>query len=217
MRISHRHRFIFFAFPKTGSRSLRKALQPYSDVLSTDADRPGKTNGGVPIPTHIRPLDLRPIMAANGWPFDAYFRFVFVRNPWSRLVSLYRMIEEIGGRRAPPFDAWLMKVRTDGDGAAVGAERAPNWARYGTYTLDNFVGDENGRRLVDRVFRLEDMAAIPDELCHHGIPIAADAIRRENARPPVDLNAYYTSPALKAIVAMRYASDIAEFGYSYPS
>ena len=32
MRISHRHRFVFFANPKTGSSSVREVIDPYSDV-----------------------------------------------------------------------------------------------------------------------------------------------------------------------------------------
>ncbi len=31
MIISHRHRYIFFAVPKTGTHSVRTALRPYMD------------------------------------------------------------------------------------------------------------------------------------------------------------------------------------------
>jgi hypothetical protein len=89
--------------------------------------------------------------------------------------------------------------------------------RYGAYTLDRFVSDESGARLVDDVFRLEDMHAIPARLRQRGIPYPADTMPWINrTRRHVDLNAYYT-PALRALVAMRYAREIAEFGYGYPA
>ena len=32
MRISHRYRFVFLAYPRTASRSVREVLDPYSDI-----------------------------------------------------------------------------------------------------------------------------------------------------------------------------------------
>jgi hypothetical protein len=208
VRISHKYRFIFFAFPKTGSESVRKALDPISDVRGKMAiDFSRDPEGEYIIPDHATPMEVRAIFREKGWPF------VFVRNPWTRLVSLYRFIDQPDTK--PSFADWLVNSRTSGRGGGEESQVIRRSRRFGTYTLDNFVCDETGTRLVDYVFRMEDMPSVPTQLRARGIPIADDFIPAVNRQPPVDINAYYT-PALKAVVAMRYAKDIAEFHYSYP-
>jgi hypothetical protein len=224
VRISHRFRFIFFSFPKTGSVSVRRALDPVSEIKSTrEGLIPGRRairgeDGQWLIPGHIAPRDLRTVFEQEGWPFDDYFKFTFVRNPWSRLVSLYRMVQE-NRPGAPPFGEWLLQTKPGGEGAATTDGLPYLWEQYGTYTLDNFVCDENGKRLVDQVFRLEDIALFPEAMRKRGIPLKLTqkgTVPRSNNKPAVDLDAYYASPAFRAVVAARYAKDIKEFGYSYP-
>jgi hypothetical protein len=214
VRISHRHRFIFFSFPKTGSESVRLALDPISDVASGES---AELDSGArqAISAHIRPPDLRSIFNERGWPFDEYYRFVFVRNPWTRLVSLYRMIRRSNPRFQQPFDQWLVETRPSGAGGCVGSSGRLLYRRYGTYALDEFVCDERGKRLVDDVFRMEDMPIVPAKLREKGIPLPVEFMPVINRASRVDIADYYT-PALKAVVAMRYAKDIEEFRYSYP-
>lgn len=208
MRVSHRHKFVFLAFPKTGSESVRLALGPISDEKAGYGAFEG-------IDEHTPPLLIEPVFVSHGWAFDEYFRFVFVRNPWTRLVSLYRMVK----RHYPAFDwsfeRWVVSTRTDGEGGGAGGWDTPTFLRYGTYTLDNFVCDRHGKRLVDHVFRMEDMPLIPDELRRRGIPVKSAFMPGRNIGSPVDMNAFYP-PGLRALVAMRYAKDIAEFDYRYP-
>ncbi|MDD4955629.1 MAG: sulfotransferase family 2 domain-containing protein [Candidatus Omnitrophica bacterium] len=81
MRISHKYKFIFFSNPRTGSESVRKALDPFSDIFSSVND-PVYNN-------HITPEELKNHFLKMGWDWDKYFKFCFVRNPWDRLVSIY--------------------------------------------------------------------------------------------------------------------------------
>ena len=71
-----------------------------------------------------------------------------------------------------PVTEWLAGTRPDGPGG--GGKPHENFARYGTYKLSAFAGDEQGNLLVDDVFRLEDIDTLSDALRHHGLPIPAD-------------------------------------------
>lgn len=90
MRISHKYKFIFFANPKTGSETVRKILDPYSDIKS-DFDYPKITTQN-PFYSHMPPKEVKVLFQERELNFDKYYKFTLVRNPWSRLVSLYEMI-----------------------------------------------------------------------------------------------------------------------------
>lgn len=215
MRISHRYRFIFFAFPKTGSTSVRSILTPLSDIVGRDVHHVSRDpNGSWSIPAHISPPELASVFGEIG-RYDDYFRFVCVRNPWTRLVSAYRMARVQHPEYREPFDRWLLDVRPQGRGGGQeGAGFIPRWERFGTYALDSFVCDASGRRLVDHVYRMEDLALVAEDLRARGIPVSGQ-IGHENSKKPLDVDSFYT-PATRSVVAMRYAKEIAEFGYTYP-
>src|SRR5690606_27928408 len=104
MQISHRYKFIFFSFPKTGSESVRELLDPYSDIRGIPYWNISEEN---PFYSHISPAEVKAIFQKNGWDYDEYFKFTFVRNPWARLVSLYNMIYF-----TKPADSFYSKLKT---------------------------------------------------------------------------------------------------------
>lgn len=215
MRISQRHKFIFFAFPKTGSEAVRFVLNPLSDVRGQTAEDVSLRDGELILPTHIGPREFAAFSRGHGLRFDGYFRFMFVRNPWSRLVSLYRMLRTKRPLFPMTFLEWLAIARPDGAGGVVLDEPDQRWLRYGAYSVDAFAGPKE-RRLVDRVYRMEDMALAIADLKQRGIAIPFDHAPTRNTRGPVDLNEYYPTSAARDTVASRYAKDIAEFRYHYP-
>jgi|GEM_PF-952826 len=89
MIISHKYKFIFFSNPKTGSESVREVLGPFGDeeIVSYQAVNPSQ-----PFYSHMPPKEVKTIFESRGINYDEYFKFVFTRNPFEKLVSLYEMI-----------------------------------------------------------------------------------------------------------------------------
>lgn len=157
MRISHQYKFIFFSNPKTGSTSLRDLLTPYSDLQEVQYTERTEYN---PFYAHITPKEVKEIFLLKNWDFDKYFKFTFVRNPWARLVSLYKMIES-GKKRSkqeslPDFNLWVKTIKPFGIGGG-GDPYKQRWRVYGTYSIEHYIKDDFDNILVDKVIRLEDI------------------------------------------------------------
>ncbi len=221
MRISHRHRFVFFASPKTGSRSVRKLLDPYAEIHGRPAH---ELTADFPFYNHMRPVELREVFSSRDWDFDGYFKFVMVRNPWTRLVSLYEMFAfREGGqlsrlrRRATRhrgFQAWVHALDPGGGGrAAAGVEKGV--IRFGTFSYIGFAGDEDGRPLVDEVIKLEEIkSALPPVLERLGVPLPPRIPRTGRGRYRGGYRAYYDDET-RELVGTLYAEDIERFGYEF--
>ena len=217
MIISHAHRFVFFSNPKTGSESLRALLEPYNEVPV----RPWReTTLAQPFYPHMPPREALPVFRANGWDWEGYRRITCVRNPYPRLVSLYRMIAEVDGvwkLRArlglgvPSFARWLAATRPEGRGG--GGRSHQRWRRYGTWSAGAWTHDAHGRRLVTDTLRLERLAdELPEVLADLGLPRDL-SLPHVNARPATDWRGWYDG-ATHGLVARRYAWDLRNFHYS---
>ena len=80
MRISHTYKFVFIAITRTGSTSIRSALDPFTDITSTPEGA---------FWHHTNTQKLKEEFDKRDWDWNSYFKFAFVRNPWDRLVSTY--------------------------------------------------------------------------------------------------------------------------------
>lgn len=91
MIISHQHKYIFFAIPKTGTHSVRQALR--QSMGEKDIEQVGLfVKKKFPFPEladiphgHITAQQIRPIVGEE--IFTTYKKFAFVRNPFDRFVS----------------------------------------------------------------------------------------------------------------------------------
>lgn len=212
MKISHRYKFIFFCNPKTGSESVRDLLEPFSDFSSTIYRHRTAEN---PFYSHMRPAEAKPFFEQFGWDFDSYRKFVFVRNPWARLVSLYEMIRQNAGQTSSKsdFSQWLLSTKPYGAGG--GGEDWKRWRKYGSYSIKNYVADDDGAILVDRILKLENIATeLREYLSDLGIPNAESIeIPHTNQRDKKHHYSRYYSSVTDAFIKENYAYDIKHFDY----
>lgn len=92
MIVSHKHKFIFFCNPKTGSSSMEKTLEPFQEGQEFNRGIKQFLNAKHSVPLfpnqHTPPLLLKSWLPQEIW--DSYFKFVFVRNPWDWVVSQWK-------------------------------------------------------------------------------------------------------------------------------
>jgi hypothetical protein len=207
MIVSHQHKFIFAAVPKTGTHSVRQALRVH--LGPEDAEQVGLfVNKRVPYAElaamrhgHLGLAQVRPHLGEAA--FGSYFKFGFVRNPFARFVSYcaFRTREGDLFQRNPQAVMELLAV-TDPPVAHILFQPQ--------YTV---LADGEGPLLADMVGRVEDMQGSYDAICAR-IGIPSQALERVNGTSHGDYRKYYT-PALIDAVAARYARDLELFGYEF--
>jgi hypothetical protein len=204
--ISHRHRCIFIAVPKSASHSIRFALRPYLDAkdeeqvalfLHKRIQRPifaSMAHG------HQTAAEVREALGDERW--RQYFSFAVVRNPWARFVSYVAFMKRGGEFQQDPTRAMRRVL-----------ENPQNQSHIHYRPQSDYVVDGSGQRLVTRICRAEhlqtDFDAVTQTL---GLP----AIRLDlhNASEHEHYAGYYDGPLIDA-VAERYREDIERFGYRF--
>lgn len=208
-RISHKYKFIFFAYPKTGSSSVRQILDPYSDIIATTYKKRTQDN---PFYSHITAHETKKLFEERGWDWNSYHKFVVVRNPYSRIVSLYNM-----SSKKIPFKTYIAKLKNHGD-AGYPDEIDNKWKINGAYSLLNFAG--NGKELlVNQVIPLTEINnELPKLLKQLGIPDIPKTIPKHNigtyGAKGRNWKDYYDTNT-KAKVAKLYHWEIKQYKYNF--
>lgn len=209
MIVSHRHRFIFFAVPRTATHAVRTALAP--ELGPDDWQQQALfEDRRLPIPAlaarrhgHLSVQDVMGHLDETAW--RDYCKFAFVRNPFDRFVSAAFMLF----RGDPTF----------GPNATDRLKAALDRPRFRQRVLirpqAEQLADASGAIAMDVLGRYEtldrDFAAICRRL---GLP--AVNLERRN-RTTHDRYQRYYDDELRERVAAFYAADIAAFGYRFDS
>lgn len=207
MIISHQHRFVFAAIPKTGTHSVRQALREH--LNADDLEQVGLfVNKRFPFEElaaikhgHITLEQIRPFLGEQA--FADYFKFAFVRNPFDRFVS---------------YCAFMTRA----DGAFLkNPQQVMRYILFQARPLQHvlfqpqhtFVTDAEGRLLADRIGRVEDMQASYDAICERiGIPTAS--LGQVNSSRRGSYRDYYDQALIDG-VADFYRRDLELFGYEF--
>ena len=207
MILSHRHRFIFFAVPKTGTHSLRAALRPHLGDddweqcrLFVERHSPvealaSKKHG------HLSVRDVRPHLSDEIW--RDYFKFAVVRNPWDRFISnaffAHRRREHFARDPKP-------RLRRMAEGPRL-TERLLSRPQH------SFLSDDAGRLAMNHIGYFETLQDSFNEICAR-IGIAPVPLDSTNRTSHAGYRTYYDDD-LKRLVGERYARDAEAFGYDF--
>lgn len=208
MIVSHSHRFIFAAVPKTGTHAVRQALREQMSEADVEqvglfvnkrfpwADLAGIQHG------HLALRQVRPYVGDA--VFDSYVKFAFVRNPFDRFVSYCAFMLRGGDDfQTHPREAMRHFLF-----------RAPPENHILFQPQASLLTAEDGRTLLtDMIGRVEDMQASYDAICAR-IGIPSRPLSRVNESRRGDYRFYYDRALIDGVAA-RYAKDLELFGYDF--
>jgi len=207
MIVSHLHRYLFVAMPKTGTHSVRQALREH--LGPEDIEQVGLfVNKRFPFDEiaqlqhgHLSVRQVRPYLGDA--VCDAYFKFTFVRNPFDRFVSYCAFMT----RQQGAFDR-----DPQGTMRHILFELRPmdHVHFQPQYTL---LTNEAGALEMDFIGRVERMQDDYDAICAR-IGIPSRPLDRVNSSRRGDYRQYYDR-ALREGVAALYRGDLECFGYTF--
>lgn len=207
MIISHQHRFIFAAVPKTGTHSVRQALREH--MSEDDIEQVGLfVNKRFPYEElaairhgHLGLQQVRPYVGEE--TFGSYFKFAFVRNPFDRFVSYCAFMTRDG-------NLFQTSPREVMEHFLI---REPREDHVLFQPQSAVLVDDDGALLTDMLGRVEDMQASYDAICTR-IGIPSRPLGQVNASKRGDYRQYYDD-ALRDGVARRYAGDLELLDYAF--
>lgn len=205
MIISHRHRFIFFAVPRTATHSIRRALRPY---LGENDWEQQMLNGRQTIPVpgiaalahgHVGYRTLAAHLPAD--MLDTYFKFGFVRHPLDRFISACFFLNRGNGEFQGRETEYMKQL----------IRRAPFRRRVLITPQHRLLADARGRVGTDFVGRFETLQESFGEICRR-IGIPADTLPRENPTLHGD-GGQVMDDELRQWAVDFYREDFELFGY----
>ena len=207
MIISHQHRFIFTAIPKTGTHSVRQALREH--MSAGDLEQVGLfVNKRFPFVElakvghgHLTLQQVRPFIGEE--TFSRYFKFAFVRNPFDRFVSYCAFMARKNGAFARNPRQVMHKLLFE--------IRPMHHVLF--QPQHSFITGDDGQLLADQVGRVEEMQASYNAMCQR-IGIPTRALTQVNSSRRGSYRDYYDQPLIDGVREL-YGRDLELFGYNF--
>lgn len=201
--------FWFVDVPRTSSTSIKAELGAHFGPAYGKANViEGEHASAQLFRDHIPARVMRDMLGATSW--DQIYTFGMVRNPWDRILSLYHYVRKRG--RIPQdwdFPTYVRRL-VDADSTT------PHFSFHGfRRSAADYLTDESGTLLVDDVLRFEDRAA---GLARVGARIGLPELGQLHLQSAGKAQGSYRDAydeETRDLIAQRYASDIAMFGYQF--
>jgi hypothetical protein len=203
--ISHKHKFVFIAIPRTGTTSVETALKPYCDE-QYNFDHTSVFS------KHTRALTLKKFFKEKKWNWDDYFKFTFVRNPWELNLSLWHYINQSSKSTSWQPTAWVKDCKRlvaahKNFESYIKSTDAPG--RYSYFTHD----ETHENEIIDFIGKLENCQQDFDTICDK-IALPRYQLPHINKTKHEHYAQYYNEET-KEIVREKYKSDIERFKYKF--
>tara|TARA_R110000824_G_scaffold144739_3_gene312786 strand:+ start:799 stop:2319 length:1521 start_codon:yes stop_codon:yes gene_type:complete len=213
MIISYKHKFIFMKTRKTAGSSIQKALVEFcgpDDIITPDVESLDTARNIDKFFTdHPHPpiRDVRQFVGDDVW--NSFFKFAFVRNPWSLVVSRYHWNKRGKECSVDDFKVFLKKYCSD----------EAHWgpAHFYVNDLQQNYTCINGNLELNYVGKIEtlvdDFKVICDTLNIPNVNLS----RSKSSYKPKNFNHYseYYDEELMQLVYRYFFDDIEKFGYIY--
>ncbi len=188
--INHKVQCVFVQVPKTASTSIRSIV-------------------GIPQKPHLNIIQLEEQFDSESVnldrTFSSYFKFGFVRNPWDRVVSLYRRKEGVQKSQAMSFEQFVRWIENSSDTCIHPSKHK--------YQLDWFK-DSDGEIAANYIGKFEslnkDWAYISSVL---GVTNILPH-KNSNSSCRKHYSEFYT-PETRDIIGEKFIVDVNYFKYSF--
>lgn len=207
MIVSHEHRYIFFAVPKTATHSVREVLR----ANKGEGDWEQQVLFGeqaIPIPEisqirhgHISAVQIQAALPDQQW--SEYFKFAFVRNPYDRFVSICAFLNRDNTKFNDNPLAW-MKAAT---------QRAIFQQRILVRPQSEQLAMDDGTLAMDFVGRYENLQESLNAILSK-LKLEPIELKVRNRSDHASYQSYYDDE-LRDWVASFYKEDIQRFGYEF--
>lgn len=232
--ISHHHRCIFIHIPKNAGQSIETVFlnilgltwKTRAPLLLRENDIPEL---GPPRLAHLTANDYVNCKYLPQDTYDAYFKFAFTRNPWTRAVSFYKYMGKGSGKNFREF------IKED---FFSGIYKKKYWF---VMPQTEYILDTTGNQIVDFVGKFETLQDDFNLVCERigipptSIPHANNSTDRSpskrkqiklkilgalgkvsNVENHPNTSDYYDDETV-ALIGDLYRTDIEHFGYQFPA
>ena len=199
MFVSLKDKLVFIHVPKTGGTSIHISLK---DLYGLEGEERHD-----PLPP-VHHMSISEFLLGNPGHAD-FFKFAFVRNPFSRILSGYSEFTQRPDRRGYHMD---IKLYYSFEEFCLDFQYS-EWNKDPHFRPQNELLCVDGKIAVDYVGKYETLQDNWDTICEKvGLPPAALEVTRKTAHKPYQ--EHYTAKS-RAAIEKYFAEDLALFEYKF--